>query len=310
MTTILNRLRIILMKLSLILAGCVAGAVTLGGCSAFSDTNGLGDGVQIATAFYPLQYVAQRVAGNLADVENLTSAGKEPHDLALTIHQTVQLTDADLVVYEEGFQRTVDDAIDQNAEGDVLDAADVVQLVPFREHGVDSDETDPHFWQDPLMLADVGDAVAEQLTEIDPGHADDYEANAADLRSDLEALDREYAEGLVNCARDTIVVSHDAFGYLQKYGLTMEAILGLSPDSEATPADLARLHDLIREDGITTVFSETLVSRQSADALAKDAGVRSEVLDPIEGLSDQTSDEDYLSLMRSNLSALEQANGC
>ena len=106
------------------------------------------------------------------------------------------------------------------------------------------------------------------------------------------------------------MVSHDAFGYLQRYGLTMEAILGLSPDSEPTPADLARLQDLIREDGVTTVFSESLVSPAAADSLARDMHVRSEVLDPIEGLSDQTSGEDYLSLMRSNLSALEQANGC
>ena len=81
----------------------------------------------------------------------------------------------------------------------------------------------------------------------------------------------------------------------------MEAILGLSPDSEPSPADLARLQDLIREDGVTTVFSESLVSPAAADALARDLGIKSDVLDPIEGLSDDTSGEDYLSLMRSNL---------
>jgi zinc transport system substrate-binding protein len=186
----------------------------------------------------------------------------------------------------------------------------VVDLVPFRDHGVDSDELDPHFWQDPLLLADVGDAVAKQLAKVDPAHADDYAANAEGLRSDLETLDHEYTDGLTGCARSTIVVSHDAFGYLQRYGLTMDAILGLSPDSEPTPADLARLQDVIEKDGITTVFSETLASPASAEALARDMGVRSEVLDPIEGLSDQTADEDYLSLMRSNLAALEEANGC
>ena len=90
----------------------------------------------------------------------------------------------------------------------------------------------------------------------------------------------------------------------------MEPITGLSPDAEPTPADLARLHDLIRTDGITTVFSETLVSPKTADTLAHDVGVRSEVLDPIEGLSDRTAGETYLSIMRSNLQALEKANGC
>lgn len=289
--------------------------VVLGGCSAFTDDSATSaDGVQVAAAFYPLQYVADRVAGDRLDhgvsVTNLTAPGGEPHDLELTPTETADLARADLVVYEGGFQPAVDDAVDANASGDTLDVADVVDLVPFRDHGVDSDDPDPHFWQDPLLLADVGDAVAEQLAKVDPAHADDYRANADDLRSDLEQLDTAYADGLQGCQRDTIVVSHDAFGYLQKYDVTMEAILGLAPDSEPTPADLARLQDLIRADGITTVFSEELVSPKTAESLAHDMGVQSKVLDPIEGLSDATSDQDYLSLMRSNLSALEEANGC
>ena len=281
------------------------------GCAAFTDDAvGLDNGVQVAAAFYPLQYVAERVAGGHADVENLTAPGGEPHDLELTIRETAEVAQADLVVYERGFQPSVDDAVDENAEGDVVDAAQVVHLVPFREHGVDSGEDDPHFWLDPLLLADLGDTVAGRLSDIDPAHADDYAANAAALRADLERLDGEYAAGLAHCERDTVVVSHDAFGYLQRYGLRMEAILGLAPDAEPTPADLGRLQDLVRTEGITTVFSESLVSPAVADSLARDTGVASEVLDPIEGLSDETSGEDYLSLMRANLRALREANGC
>ena len=286
-------------------------SVVLSGCSAFSsDAGSSADGVEVAAAFYPLQYVADRVAGDHATVENLTAPGGEPHDLELTPKETAEIVRSDLVVYQRGFQPAVDDAVDENAGGDVLDVASVVDLVPFRDHGVDSDEDDPHFWQDPLLLADVGDAVADQLAKVDPDHADDYTSNAADLRSDLEQLDQDYADGLTGCERSTVVVSHDAFGYLQRYGITMDAILGLSPDSEPTPADLARLQKVIRHDGVTTVFSESLVSPETAEQLAKDTGVKSAVLDPIEGLSDETADEDYLSLMRSNLAALEEANGC
>lgn len=281
------------------------------GCTAFTDDSvGLDNGVQVATAFYPLQYVTERVAGDHADVENLTAPGGEPHDLELTIRETADVARADLVVYERGVQPAVDDAVDENAEGEVLDAASVVDLVPFREHGVDSGEDDPHFWLDPLLLADLGDAVADRLSAVDPAHADDYAANAAGLRTDLKRLDEQYAAGLADCARDTVVVSHEAFGYLQRYGLRMEAILGLAPDAEPTPADLARLQDLVRSEGITTVFSESLVSPAVADALARDTGVQSRVLDPIEGLSDETAGDDYLSLMRANLRAIREANDC
>jgi zinc transport system substrate-binding protein len=286
-------------------------SVVLSGCAAFTDDSASSaDGVEVAAAFYPLQYVADGVAGDHAKVENLTTPGNEPHDLELSPKETADVAGADLVLYQRGFQPAVDDAIDQSATGDTLDVADVVDLEPFRDHGVDSDELDPHFWQDPLLLADVGDAVAEQLAKVDPDNADDYSANAADLRADLEELDQEYTDGLTGCERTTVVVSHDAFGYLQRYGVTMSAILGLSPDSEPTPADLARLQDLIRTEGVTTVFSESLVSPETAEQLAHDTGVKSAVLDPIEGLTDETADEDYLSLMRTNLSALEEANGC
>ena len=296
---------------AVVVPGLLALSGSLGGCAAFTnDAVTIDDGVQVAAAFYPLAWVAGRVGGDDVEVENLTAPGGEPHDLEPTVRETAEVARADLVVFQRGFQPAVDDAVDENAAGAVVDAAEVVDLVPFRDHGVDSPEDDPHFWQDPLLLAQVGDAVADRLADVDPEHADDYRANAADLRADLERLDREYADGLADCARDTVVVSHDAFGYLQRYGLTMETILGLSPDSEPTPADLQRLQDLIRTEGVTTVFSESLVSPAVADRLARDTGVRSAVLDPIEGLTDETADEDYLSLMRANLAALEEANDC
>jgi zinc transport system substrate-binding protein len=275
-------------------------SATLSGCSAFDDSATSADGVVVATAFYPLQYVAERVAGGHATVENLTAPGGEPHDLELNPQETAEVVRADLIVYLPGFQPSVDQAVETNATGDVLDVADTV----------DVRDDNPHFWQDPLLMADLGDEVADRLTEIDPAHADDYHANAAALRTDLEALDAAYESGLTDCERTTVVVSHDAFGYLDRYGLEFEPIEGLSPGAEPTPADLARLQELIRDEGITTVFSETLVSPEAAEQLAQDTGVKSAVHDPIEGLTDQTQNDDYLSLMKANLAALEEANGC
>jgi zinc transport system substrate-binding protein len=283
------------------------------GCAAFGDD---AEGTQVAAAFYPLQYVAERVAGDLAQVDDQTTPGTEPHDLELTIRETAEIARADLVIHEKGLQPAVDDAVAQNAAGTVIDAAAVVGLQPFDDgHHEDDghdhdDDLDPHFWLDPLRMADLADAVADALTEVDPDHADDFAANAAALRADLDDLDRAYVAGLADCERDTIVVSHDAFGYLGRYGLHVEPVAGLSPDAEPTPAVLADLQDLIATDGITTIFSERLASPRLVDSLAGDTGLVTAVLDPIEGLTDQTSGEDYLSLMRANLATLREANAC
>ncbi len=312
---------------SLPLTSLLAATVLLAGCGQMGD-DASGDGRRAVASFYPLAWVTERVAGDDWTVENLTQPGQEPHDLELDIAQTAALEDADLIVLEEGFQPAVDGTV-EGAEGPVLDAAAVVDLLPASEEedehageteeehaehadeeGHDHGDTDPHFWLDPLLVADFADAVADELAEVDPDAASTYADNAAALRTELESLDADYTEGLASCERTTTVVSHQAFAYLARYGLDFEPIAGLSPDAEATAADLARLQQLITDDGVTTVFSERLVSPKMAEPLADDLGVSTAILDPIEGLSDDTADEDYLSLMRENLTALQQANGC
>jgi zinc transport system substrate-binding protein len=288
------------------LVAVLALLVGVTGCAAFSDDNP-GGKVTVAAAFYPLAFVAESVGGTEVKVTNLTQPGQEQHDLSLSIRETAEIEDADLVLVEHGFQPPVDDAVGQVATGRVVDVADVVDL---RDSTEDAGEKDPHFWQDPALMATLTDKVADELADIDPEHAATYHANADALVAELDQLSSDYERGLSGCARDTIVVSHDAFAYLARFGLRVEGIAGLSPDAEPTPADLARLQELIRTDGITTVFSERLVSPRLAQTLADDLGVTTAVLDPIEGLSDQTADDNYVSLMLANLAALEEANGC
>jgi zinc transport system substrate-binding protein len=293
------------------LAAIAAVLPALTGCGALTgDDSGK---PTVVAAFYPYAWVAEQVAGTHADVTNLTQPGLEPHDLELTPRQVGDLSIADLVIYEQGFQPSVDEAVDQNAEGKVLDVTDVVPLedtgAPV-ENGEDL-SGDPHLWQDPTLLTKVVAQVEKDLAEIDPDHKAAYRRNAERLIGELDRLDVDFHEGLMTCERREFVTSHAAFGYLaQRYDLTMIPIAGLSPDVEPSPKHLAQIQDLIESDGITTVFSETLGSKEYADTLANDLGIEAAVLDPIEGLADEDSSEDYLSLMRENLAALEKANEC
>lgn len=337
---ILNMVRIVLMFSPATRAVTLAATALLAGTSLAACSGGDAQDsgrLQVVTAFYPLQYAAARVAGEHAEVTNLTRPGKEPHDLDLSVRQVAAVSDADLVVFEEHFQTAVDHAV-EGSDAAKVDAGAVVDLLPPVEHDEEAhadegheDEShdeeahaeegheehehgdlDPHFWQDPLRMAALGDAIAKELGEVDPDNAAAYVANAASLRADLEELDSEFTDGLNACKRDTVVVNHDAFGYLAKYGLHLEPIAGLSPDAEPTAATLADLHDLIKAEGITTVFSETLVSPRTAEALAGDLGIDAAVLDPLEGLSAEAEQNggDYLSVMRQNLAALKKANAC
>lgn len=296
-------------------AVALAAPLVLAGCGQGDPESG--QGPRVVASFYPLAWVAEQVAGDDREVTNLTQPGGEPHDLELGIAQTAELDRADLVVLLDGFQPAVDEAVRNIADAEVLDAAEVVELLPLDEHqhageeaGHGGDDVDPHFWLDPLLMADLGEAVATQLAALDPAGAEKFAAHAAALRRTLERLDAAYRDGLSQCRRDTVVVSHDAFGYLGRYGLRFEAIAGLSPDAEPTPADLARLQQLIRTEGVTTVFSERLASPAMAQALARDMGVGTAILDPIEGPDDDAGGGDYVALMEENLAALQEAGAC
>ena len=170
---------------------------------------------------------------------------------------------------------------------------------------------DPHVWLDPTNVARIAAAVAARLAEVDPAHRTDFEANLATLTADLTGLDHDFAQGLKTCARREFITSHAAFGYLaRRYGLEQIAISGLSPEAEPSPARVAEVHNQAREHHITTIFYETLVSPAVAKSIAGDLGLRTDVLDPIEGITDQSRGSDYVAVMRSNLAALQEANEC
>lgn len=258
--------------------------------------------LSVVVSFYPLFEVAHAVGGERARVENLTPAGAEPHDLELEPDQVDDLEDADAVLYVGGgFQPAVED-VAERLEG----AIDVLR-------GVELIEGDPHVWLDPVRFSAITGEVAEAFAKADPDGDDAYRANAADYIERLSELDGELRSGLQGCARRRFVTSHAAFGYLaDRYGLTQEAIAGVSPESEPDPKRLAELADTVRADGTTTVFTETLVSPRVAETLAREAGVRTDVLNPIEGLTpeEQRAGENYFSVMRKNLAALRQALEC
>jgi zinc transport system substrate-binding protein len=284
-------------------------------------------GLTVLTGFYPLEWAASRVSGDLASVSSLTAPGAEPHDLELAPQDVAAISEADLLVYVEGFQPALDEAAHSegaDAAWDAGAAADLTLSAADDGHGAEEEThaegeahadggevADPHFWLDPTRLADVGDALAERMAELDPDNAATYETNAADLRSELEGLDSEMQEALAGCSIDTLVTSHDAFGYLgDRYGFEVVGISGLAPSEEPSPADLAELAELVAERRVTTVYTETLVDPAVAETVADEAGVETAVLDPLEGLTDESAGSDYLEVMRSNLETLRAGQSC
>jgi zinc transport system substrate-binding protein len=282
-------------------------AMTIVAVTTAPGTARAADRTEVAAAFYPLAFVAQAVGGGHVDVENLTPPGVEPHDLELTPDQVDALQDASLVVaMGKGFQPAVEQVAEHRDRG-TLEVLRHLKISPALRD-------DPHVWLDPVRMGEIVDEVRAALVQVDPKHAGDYRANAARLHTQLDALDAAYRSGLATCERNLVVTAHEAFGHLAaRYGLRQEGVSGLAPDAEPSARRLGELADLARTKGVTTIFTEELVSPKVAQTLAREAGgLRTAVLNPLEGLTDreQVRGDDYFGVMRSNLRKLQRALGC
>jgi zinc transport system substrate-binding protein len=264
--------------------------------------------VEVVASFFPLAEAAREIGGPEVSVRNLTPPGAEPHDLELTPDDRDALDDADLViVLGGGFQPSIEDATDQR-DGATLDLVDHLPAKD-RAHA----RTDPHLWLDPVQMRRIAKQIERSLARADPKHAQELAGRARAFDAELVALDADYRTGLAHCARSLIVTSHEAFGWLaRRYGLHQKGIAGIDPESEPGAERVAELSDLVHRTGTTTVFTEDLVSPKVADALAREVGVRTATLSPLEGLTDRQREHSatYVSVMRTNLDKLRTALGC
>ena len=297
--------------------------------SADSRTAGGAEGaLPVAVSFYPIQYLTEAIGGDHVSVTSLTPADQEPHDYDLSGKEvTSTLEGASLVAYVEGFQPSLDKAVTQVNGPTVVDLSSKVDLKhhegmedeeehadesadegAHKEADHDADSLDPHFWLDPVRMKSAATAIEEALATADPDHAEDYKTNLETLTSTLDGLDSSYQGGFSQCERKTFITSHAAFGYLaDRYGLTQTSISGIDPEQEPSAADIAAAKKAVEDTGSTTIFTEELVSPETAEAVASETGATTAVLSPIESAPE---DADYAGAMSANLDALRTALAC
>ncbi|MFI7293286.1 metal ABC transporter substrate-binding protein [Streptomyces sp. NPDC050121] len=304
-------------------AATALGLGTLSACSSDSAAAANTDKFDVVASFYPMAFLAEQIGGDHVHVTSLTEPGQEPHDLEISAKQTAALQESDAVLYLKNLQPSVDSAVSQSEIKTKIDAA---LLTTMEKHGnevgghaAEHDDhenedlagLDPHIWLDPVRYSQVAQGVGKAFEKADPDHAADYKANTAALVKKLDELNTQFKTGLANTKTKVFVTTHAAFGYLaERYGLTEEAITGLDPDSEPSAARVKELEKMARADGVTTVFYETLVSDKTAKTIASDAGLKTDVLDPVEGIvKGKSRGTDYFSVQEANLKALQTALG-
>ncbi len=293
------------------------------GCSNAASTNsektiGESKKLQIVTTFYPMYYFTQKVAGSSANVELLIPNGVEPHDWEPTAKDMAKIQDSDLFVYnnrnfETWTEKVFKSINDSNLN--VVEASNGIELMDAldseekdTQHSEHTSSIDPHVWLSPVLAQQEVDNIAKALEQADPKNKDQFQKNAAALNSELADLDRLYKETIDKAQNKEFVTQHAAFGYLAKqYGLTQIPIAGLSPDVEPTLGKLAELTELTKKKNVKVIYFEEMTSAKVAKTLAKEIGAKTEVLNPLEGLTKEEQEQglDYIGVMKKNLESLK-----
>lgn len=252
----------------------------------------------IYASFYPIYDLTKRIVGDKFVVKNLTPAGSEPHDYEPTAKEVAGMISSPLLLLNGlGLDHWAESMPKELKEKSfvVTEGIDALTI-----NGV----TDPHVWLSVKNASIELTNIYERVVTLDPDNVSYYEANYKTAYDELIALDNEFKEATKDLTNKYLVVSHAAFGYLcDEYGFTQHYLSGLEPDSVPTAKTKERIVELIKELNITTIFYEEYVGSDIADSLAKETGIKVDVLNPLEGLSQEELDEgeDYLSVMRSNL---------
>ncbi|WML56131.1 metal ABC transporter substrate-binding protein [Neobacillus sp. PS2-9] len=295
--------------------------LVLSGCSNAASTKSekTSDGskkLQIVTTFYPMYFFAQKVAGNSSNVELLVPNGVEPHDWEPTAKDMARIQDADVFIYNSHYFESWTDKVLKSINDpnlNVVEASKGIELMDALEseegeEGHNHSSKDPHVWLSPVLAQQEVDTIAEALEQADPKNKEQYKKNAEALNSELADLDGLYKETIDNAKKKEFVTQHAAFGYLAKqYGLTQIPIAGLSPDVEPTLGKLAELTELTKKKNVKIIYFEEMTSSKVAQTLAKEIGAKTEVLNPLEGLTkeEQKKGLDYIDVMKKNLEALK-----
>ena len=310
-------------RLSALVCACTLSLSLLTGCGTQPADTAAGDGrLRVLTSFYPMYDFACKIGGDCIDITNMVPSGTEPHDWEPSTNDLKNLEKADVFIYNGAdMEPWADDLLVSHSDTlRVVEASENVELRTTdgeHEHAHEHEDADhhhgdfdPHVWLDPENAKIEMEAIRDALCAADPENSTVFQSNYEKYAAELDALDAEFREKLAPLPNRTIVVAHEAFGYLcDAYGLTQVGIEGLSPDSEPDPGRMAEVIDFVREHSISTIFFEELVSPKVAEAIASETGAQAKMLSPLEGLSDEqaAAGADYFSVMHDNLAALMEA---
>lgn len=315
MKTTLTKILTIIIVTSLFLTGCNNSAKS-------NNSTESNNKLTIVTSFYPMYISTLNIVKDIPNVEVLNMTTPQTgclHDYSLSTKDLKTLSNADiLIINGAGMESFLDDVIDEYSDLKIIEASKGIDLIEDTEHDDHTEDHDhedhdhdvnPHVWVSISKNIEEVSNIAEELSSLDPNHANEYQYNANEYIAKLENLKTEMHSTLDNIAHKDIITFHEAFPYFaEEFGLNIVGIIEIEPDSEPSAKEVENIISIINEKNIKALFTEPQYSSKIADTIAKETGASIYTLDPIvTGDSNEKAYNDYIIKMQENLNTLKEA---
>jgi manganese transport system substrate-binding protein len=250
----------------------VAGA--LSGCSSSALERASDDRPVVLTTFTVLADVAQNVAGDHLRVESITKAGAEIHGYEPTPLDVAMASEADLILdnglnLEAWFGQFV-----ESVDVPHVVVSDGIEVLDITEDAY-AGKPNPHAWMSPVNVQVYVDNMVDAFSELDPAHADDFEANGTAYRAELQEVQDELVDGLSALPENerALVTCEGAFSYLARdAGLTERYIWPVNAEQQATPQQIASAIEFVEANDVPAVFCESTVSDRPMQQVVEATG--------------------------------------
>jgi manganese/iron transport system substrate-binding protein len=255
----------------------ILGLSVLAACGEPESSTSTDGKFHVVTTFTVIQDIAQNVAGDAAVVESITKPGAEIHDYQPTPRDIVKTQDADLVLWN-GFnlERWFEKFFQNIKDVPSVVVSDGVEPMGITE-GPYNGKPNPHAWMSPTSALIYVENIRKALVEHDPKNADVYNKNAAAYAEKIKAMDAPLRKRLSAIPEDKrwLVTSEGAFSYLARdYDMREAYLWPINADQQGTPQQVRHVIELVRENNLPVVFSESTVSDRPARQVTKESGAR------------------------------------
>jgi len=268
MLTLMNR-----KQAALIIGVALTALILIAVASAFYTTTQPTGKLQVVATFYPLAFFTQEIGGEHVQVTQLVPSNIEIHNWEPSAQDITAAEKADMIIYngaglDHWMQNEILPALSNTKTRVTVDTTEATPLLQATQREDEHGDYDPHTWVSPYMAKLQAEKIYNTLVTQDPAHENYYTDNWATLKNNLEQIDANYTETLEYKKKNTIFVSHAAFGYLaDRYGFQQHGVIGLSADQQPSAAVIANIHYLMVQHETYVVYVDPVYSEKYAQTL-------------------------------------------